>query len=155
MSNYQIILFVLFGFCAVIVLWYLVRAILYMRSHPDEFGWPHLVVLLLMIGIQPVSADNNQPRFMIPTADIDDAGISGISLITPGNPYFTVYLWYRNTNYDNTYWKEAPVITTAIPSSSPACAVLMPSRRPLRPACGSATTVTISIIRFAPVAVSR
>lgn len=111
MSNYQIILFVLFGFCAVIVLWYLVRAILYMRSHPDEFGWPHLVVLLLMIGIQPVSADNNQPRFMIPTADIDDAGISGISLITPGNPYFTVYLWYRNTNYDNTYWKEAPVIT--------------------------------------------
>ena len=110
MDLLQILLVIVGAVCAGYLIWCLIRATRYMRNHPDEFGCS-IIAILLLFSVQPLAADNNQPRFMIPTVDITDAGISGFSAITEGNPYFTVYLWYRNTNGDNTYWKNAPFIS--------------------------------------------
>ena len=110
MDLLQILLVVVGAVCAGYLVWCLIRATRYMRNHPDEFGSP-VIAILLLLNVQPLFADSNQPRFMIPSVDITDAGIGGYSAITEGNPYFTVYLWYRNTDDLNTYWEDAPYIS--------------------------------------------
>ena len=110
MDLLQILLVVVGAVCAGYLIWCIIRATRYMRNHPDEFGCS-IIAILLLFSVQPLAADSNQPRFMIPSVDITDAGIGGYSAITEGNPYFTVYLWYRNTDDLNTYWEDAPYIS--------------------------------------------
>ena len=70
-----------------------------------------LLSLLLFGSVQRVSADENQPRIMIPAADFTGDGIGGTACITPNNPYFTVYLWWMNEHKDDTNWIDDPYLT--------------------------------------------
>ena len=69
------------------------------------------LAVMLLCGIQQVKADDNQPRFMIPTADITDGGIGGVAAICEKNPYFTIYLWTRNVDHKDSYWESEPTLT--------------------------------------------
>ena len=70
-----------------------------------------LLALLLVTHVQRAVADDRQPRFVVPTAALTCGdGSTGYSAITEGNPYFTIYLWIRNTDHVHTYWSGAPTL---------------------------------------------
>ena len=72
-----------------------------------------LLTMLLLVGTQTVKADDNLPRIILPslTTNGDDDGVIGsTSFITERQPYFTVYVWVRNEDHSDTYWKEAPTL---------------------------------------------
>ena len=70
-----------------------------------------LLALLLVTHVQRAVADDRQPRFVVPTTSITCGdGSTGYSAITEGNPYFTIYLWIRNTDHVHTYWSGAPTL---------------------------------------------
>ena len=110
MNLLQVLLVVVGACCAAYLIWCLIRATRYMRNHPDEFGCL-AIAMLLMLGIQPAMADDNQPRFMIPTIDITKDGLYGYSAVTEQNPFFTIYLWYGNSDGKDSYWIDPPTIT--------------------------------------------
>lgn len=71
-----------------------------------------LLTMMLVVGTQRAWSDGNQPRFMIPTSDFSDPQDSpGCAVITPGNPFFTIYLWHKNEDGKDTYWAESPTLT--------------------------------------------
>ena len=70
-----------------------------------------LLTLLFVVSTQQAVADDEQPRFVIPTASLACGdGSTGYAAITESNPYFTVYLWIRNTDNVDTYWNGAPTM---------------------------------------------
>ncbi len=70
-----------------------------------------LLTLLFVVSAQQAVADDEQPRFVIPTASLACGdGSTGYAAITESNPYFTVYLWIRNTDDVDTYWNGAPTM---------------------------------------------
>ena len=110
MDLLQILLVVVGAVCAGYLIWCLIRATRYMRNHPDEFGCLAITVLL-MLSVQPVMADDDQPRFMIPNLDVQNKELYGYAAVTEQNPFFTIYLWYGNSDWDDSYWDTAPTIT--------------------------------------------
>ena len=71
-----------------------------------------VLALLSVASVQRAVADDNLPRFVIPTADFTDPGGSmGYAAITAGNPYFTIYMWVKNTDKQDTYWSKKPTLT--------------------------------------------
>lgn len=67
---------------------------------------------LLALWTPNVRADEDQPRFVVPSMDMQESeGTWSYAAITPGNPCFTVYLWRYNDYKDDTYWKEGPTLT--------------------------------------------
>ena len=69
-----------------------------------------MLTMLFVVGTRSTKADDNLPRFIIPAIDIDDGTVGGTAYITEKNPYFTVYVWSRNEDHDDTYWTEAPTL---------------------------------------------
>ena len=69
-----------------------------------------LLSLLLFGSVQRVAADDNQPRIMLPSADFSGDEIGGIAYITPGNPYFTVFLWRLNESRQISKWENDPFL---------------------------------------------
>ena len=67
--------------------------------------------LILTFCSVSVHADDNRPRIILPTVDIDDGTIGGSSCITEKHPYFTVYVWCRNCDHDDSYWESAPTLS--------------------------------------------
>ena len=67
--------------------------------------------LILAFCSVSVHADDNRPRIILPTVDIDDGTIGGSSCITEKHPYFTVYVWCRNCDHDDSYWESAPTLS--------------------------------------------
>ena len=75
-----------------------------------------LFILLLTAHVQHVRADEDVARIYIPTVDMtvtpgDDGGSRTFSAITPGQPYFTLFIWFLNDNGRNSYWSEDPILT--------------------------------------------
>jgi len=64
--------------------------------------------MLLMVGSGRLKAEDGQPRIYIPSVEFSDNGKFGFSAITPKNPYFTLYVWYKNTDHNHAYWMENP-----------------------------------------------
>ena len=72
-----------------------------------------LLALLLTAHVQHVRADEDVARIYIPTIDMtvtpnDGSGARTFSVITPGQPYFTLFIWFLNDNGKNSYWKDDP-----------------------------------------------
>ena len=70
----------------------------------------HLLLLsmLFVTGWQQVKAEDEKARLMIPSADATSDTYTFSSSVTPLRPYFTVYLWYRNTEHTDAYWVDEP-----------------------------------------------
>jgi len=69
------------------------------------------LALILASSTVRVKADDNRPRIILPTVDIEDGSFGGSACITEKNPYFTVYVWIRNLDHDDTYWESAPKLS--------------------------------------------
>ena len=70
-----------------------------------------LLTLLLLVSVQWAKADSNQPRFMLPTASMTSNNQFDVSYVFVKNPYFTIYLWVKNSDNLDSYWNEAPTLT--------------------------------------------
>ena len=72
----------------------------------------HLLLLsmLFVTGWQQVKAEDEKARLMIPSADATSDTYTFSSSVTPLRPYFTVYLWYRNTEHTDAYWVDEPTL---------------------------------------------
>ena len=110
MTLLQVLLVVVGAFCAAYLIWCLIRATRYMRKHSYGFGCL-AIAMLLMLGVQPTMADDVQPRFMIPNMVIQNMDLYGYAAVTEQNPFFTIYLWYGNSDGKDSYWKDPPTIT--------------------------------------------
>ena len=73
-----------------------------------KFLW---IAIMLTVAVKPVMADDNQPRFMLPNLDIQNLELYGYAAVTEQNPCFTIYLWYGNSDMNDSYWTDAPTIT--------------------------------------------
>jgi hypothetical protein len=80
-----------------------------MKSGKNFLRW--LLALMLMGSVQLAVADDNRPRIILPTVDIDDGTIGGSACITEKHPYFTVYVWCRNCDHVDSYWESAPTLS--------------------------------------------
>ena len=69
-----------------------------------------LLTMMFLAGIQQAKAEDDIPRLMIPATDATSSTFSFSSYVTPDRPYFTVYLWYRNTEHQDSYWEDAPTL---------------------------------------------
>ena len=110
MNLLQVLLVVVGAFCAAYLIWCLIRTTRYMRNHSYEFGCL-AIAMLLMLGVQPAMADDVQPRFMIPNMVIQNMDLYGYAAVTEQNPFFTIYLWYGNSDRDDSYWINPPTIS--------------------------------------------
>lgn len=74
-----------------------------------------LLAILLTASVQPVRADENTARLYIPSLDMTvtsgNTDTRTFSVITPRQPYFTLYIWYLNNNGRNSYWGSDPTLT--------------------------------------------
>ena len=66
--------------------------------------------MLFVTGWQQVKAEDEKARLMIPSADATSDTYTFSSSVTPLRPYFTVYLWYRNTEHTDAYWVDEPTL---------------------------------------------
>lgn len=69
------------------------------------------LTLILAWSVESAKADDNTPRIILPTVDIEDGSFSGSACITEKNPYFTVYVWSRNEDHNDSYWNTAPYLS--------------------------------------------
>ena len=72
-----------------------------------------LLTLLFTVSVPRAVADEDQPRFMIPSADFSDPDKDserGYAAITTDNPFFTIYMWMFNDYKDDTYWAVKPTL---------------------------------------------
>ena len=73
-------------------------------------------LLLLLAHTQQLRADEDVARIYIPTIDMtvnpeETGGSRTFSVITSGQPYFTLFIWFLNDNGRNSYWAEDPTLT--------------------------------------------
>ena len=69
-----------------------------------------MTAILMMVGIQQAKADSNQPRFMLPTTQMTETNSFDLASIYASSPYFTIYLWVKNSDNLDSYWNEAPTL---------------------------------------------
>ena len=86
-----------------------------MKRFRTELQAFFLLAVLLIVPAQNVKADEDVARIYIPTIDMTvtpdgGSGARTFSVITPGQPYITLFIWFLNDNGRNSYWKEAPTL---------------------------------------------